>query len=286
MMDLIGLPLTSTILFILAGLLIGHALWHRDRSADVEKIHWLEKRYLQARRVARLRRQEQRHLRKQRDDQQYEVGTIRQRLESNMVQMKALERKGEAATEELESVRGQLQEATEQIRQEQRRNDMLVTQLQEVLKSQSSLEQQAKQQQERWLQLADRLKTEAPELATRLGGLLEANDESEPSSADSNNPCEQSAADASSTDTVCPREQPDPGSARQQPAPTGDMLSQQAVKLVNVREQLEELLPLRAESAESTLTIAEQRLELAAQQEEIQRLRDQGTGFDSNRRAA
>jgi hypothetical protein len=64
------------------------------------------------------------------------------------------------------------------------------------------------------------------------------------------------------------------------------MLSQQALKLVNVREQLEELLPLRAESAESTLTIAEQRLELAAQQEEIQRLRDQGTGFDSNRRAA
>jgi hypothetical protein len=133
---------------------------------------------------------------------------------------------------------------------------------------------------------------EAPQLATRLDGLFPAIHDSETAAAASDDPSEPSAADPNSTDAVCPAdticagEPLQPESAQQQSPATDDTLSQQALKLVNVREQLEELLPLRAESAESMLTIAGQRLKLAAQQEEIQRLRDQGTGLNPNRRAA
>ena len=56
--------------------------------------------------------------------------------------------------------------------------------------------------------------------------------------------------------------------------------------LEKVREQLEELLPLRAESAESNLTIAGQRMKLAAQREEIERLSRQTGDAAPHRRAA
>lgn len=260
MMDLIGLPLTSMILFILAGLLIGHALWYRDRSADFEKIDWLERRYRQARKVARLRRQEQHHLRKMRDDQLYEAGTSRQRYEANLLELKSLERARDSVTEELERLRAQHHEVSEQVGREQRRNDMLVDQLQEVLKTNASLEQQQHQQSERFRQLVAAVKREAPELTPRIELLIKADQ----------------SAHAGST----PPDRPP-----QEAAPMDDDPNQ-AIQLDKVREQLEELLPLRAESAESSLTIAEQRMELAAQQEEIERLSRQTTDAAANRRAA
>lgn len=92
MMDLVGLPLTSTILFILAGILIGHALWCHDRSGDKARVDQPERRYIQARSVARQRRRILGEVVQARDRQLSELGSLRQQHTANLVQLKSLQR--------------------------------------------------------------------------------------------------------------------------------------------------------------------------------------------------
>jgi uncharacterized protein (DUF3084 family) len=145
-MDLLGLPFTSIVLFVLAGIVLGHVLWYQDRSSDIEKINWLERRYLQARTIASHRKVELRTILRTRDQQQHELGTLRQRYEAGLVQFKALERSAETGCQELAALREQHRETAEQLSAELRRNEMLVRQLQEVLQSRSGLESQLSQQ--------------------------------------------------------------------------------------------------------------------------------------------
>ena len=195
-----------------------------------------------------------------RDEQQHEVGMMRQRYEANLLQLKSLERAQESATQELDSLRVQHHEVSEQVSSEKRRNDMLVDQLQDVLKAKTDLEQQCQQQTENLRQVFAILKREAPELAPRIELLIKAG---------------QSAHAGATPPNGQPQE---PAAAAAGP--------EEAIQLDKVREQLEELLPLRAESAESNLTIAGQRMKLAAQREEIERLNRQASETPPNRRAA
>ena len=256
MMDLIGLPFTSIILFVLAGILIGHSFWYQDRSGDQEKIHWLEKRYLQARTVARRRKQAQREFEKVR--------------------------------EQLDSLRRQQEASAQSLAEEQRRSEMLVSQLQEVLRAKSSLESALEQQADTISQLSELAQNASPELETRVqvlqGELNQSKDALKHADQDLH---------ARSVDLDVIRGQRDTLQqelvvTHQQVSQVEETVAKQEIKLTSVREQLEELLPLRAESAKTCLTIAEQRLELAAQQEEVERLRDQSSGVSEagERRAA
>jgi chromosome segregation ATPase len=163
MMDLLGLPFTSIVLFILAGIVLGHALWYQDRSSDIEKINWLEKRYFQARTIAQRRKLELRTLFIAKDQQQRELGTLRQRYEANRVQFNALERSSRADSQELHELRQAQQELTQQLSSELRRSDMLVNQLQEVLKGRAGLESQLRQQTEAIARLTDSHPVDAPD---------------------------------------------------------------------------------------------------------------------------
>ena len=273
-MDLIGLPLTSIILFVLAGILIGHSFWYRDRSGDVEKINWLEKRYLQARNVSRQRKLELRELHKSRDQQQFELGSLRQRYEANLVQFKSLERSAQSAAQELNEMRLEQRETGQQLVDEQRRSERLVSQLQEVLQSKANLESELKRREQTVSQLSESLEQTKP-LETKVQTLQSELTQSKDVLQQVGEDLHARSADLDAIRTQRDSLQQELAVTHEHAAKVKETASQQEIKLINVREQLEELLPLRAESAEACLTIAEQRLELAAQQEEFERHRDQ-----------
>ena len=55
---LVGLPFVSILLFVLAGFLLGHLVWHKDRSGDVKRIQELEEKYAAANGAAETHKQE------------------------------------------------------------------------------------------------------------------------------------------------------------------------------------------------------------------------------------
>ena len=112
--------LLSIALFVFAGILIGHLLWYRDRSADEARIGDLETRYIKARSVARQRRQQR-------------LAAVRR-----VAELEQLAEHSRNHTAELERREQSLAEA---VASENRRSESLKAQLREVL--------QAKTEQER-----------------------------------------------------------------------------------------------------------------------------------------
>lgn len=74
---------TSLILFLLAGILIGHLLWYRDPAADKEKADHLETRYLQARTAAKQRKSQQHSLSTKVD----ELEQLAQRYQKQVIEL-------------------------------------------------------------------------------------------------------------------------------------------------------------------------------------------------------
>ena len=108
---------TSLILFLLAGILIGHLLWYRDPSADREKNDQLEARYLQARSSAKQRKSQQLSLSKKVD----ELEQLAERYQKQVIQ---LQQAGAAKQREIDG--------------EAQRTESLVSQLREVLQDRAS----------------------------------------------------------------------------------------------------------------------------------------------------
>ncbi|MFG0267904.1 MAG: hypothetical protein ACF8AM_22535 [Rhodopirellula sp. JB055] len=52
----IGIPFLSAFMFVMGGILVGHLLWYRDRSRDVNAIKDAEKKYAKAKAAARSRK--------------------------------------------------------------------------------------------------------------------------------------------------------------------------------------------------------------------------------------
>ena len=140
MMDFFGVPVTSMVMLLLAGILIGHCIWYQDRSRDSEKIAWLEKRYFQSRKVAQHRKHYQNELRRMRDEQQFQLGSLRKDHEATLVQLETSQRTVNSIHEQLELVRGEQRETIQQLADERHRNEMLVAQLQEFLQAKTRLE--------------------------------------------------------------------------------------------------------------------------------------------------
>lgn len=142
-MDFFGVPVTSMVMLLLAGILIGHCIWYQDRSRDSEKIAWLEKRYFQSRKVSQSRKHYQHELRRMRDEQQFQLSSLRKDHEATLVQLETLQRTAKSIIGQLEMVRGEQRETIKQLADERHRNEMLVAQLQEVLQAKTRLENRA-----------------------------------------------------------------------------------------------------------------------------------------------
>ena len=61
----LGMPLSSAALFLLAGLLLGHLLWYRERSKKSSDEPELESRYIKLRSSLKQRKVQLRELQKQ-----------------------------------------------------------------------------------------------------------------------------------------------------------------------------------------------------------------------------
>ena len=116
---------TSLVLFLLAGILIGHLLWYRDPSADREKNGHLEARYLQARSSAKRRKSQQLSLSKKVD----ELEQLAERYQKQVIQ---LQQAGAAKQMEIDK--------------ETQRNESLVSQMREVLQDRAVTQEQAQEQ--------------------------------------------------------------------------------------------------------------------------------------------
>ena len=65
--QLLGMPISSAVLFLLAGMLLGHLLWYRDRGKNSGNDPELETRYLKIRGSLKQRKTQIKELQKQND---------------------------------------------------------------------------------------------------------------------------------------------------------------------------------------------------------------------------
>ena len=144
MIDLFGIPLSSILLFTLAGILIGHLLWYHDRSGETEKINGLENRYFKARGSARQRKQEFLKLQKSSDSNQTDLEHLREEHQAALKRQGELER----SLTELKQLRLAKRETDDALAAEQKRSASVVTQLQEVLQVKAAVEQDLATQSE------------------------------------------------------------------------------------------------------------------------------------------
>ncbi len=115
----LGLPVVSILLFVLAGFLIGHLVWYRDRNGDDKRIVELEEKYAAANGAAETHRQEFLDLKKSQTISQSDYDHLHQQTTE--------------LANHTESLRDQLQT-------EIQRNEALTAQLDEVLAAKESYE--------------------------------------------------------------------------------------------------------------------------------------------------
>ena len=137
MIDLFGIPLSSILLFTLAGILIGHLLWYHDRSGDTEKMNGLENRYFKARGSARQRKREFLKLQKNSESNQTDLEGLREEHAAALQRQAELEQ----SLAELKQLRLAKQQTDDTLAAEQKRSESLVAQLQEVLQAKTAAEQ-------------------------------------------------------------------------------------------------------------------------------------------------
>jgi chromosome segregation ATPase len=153
MIDLFGVSLSSTVLFVLAGILIGHLLWYRDSSAEAEKMTGLENRYFKARGSVRQRKREFTKLQKDSDIQHTDLEQIRQQQAALLKQKSDIEQEHRDARAEVQRLAGEKQELDALLTAEQARSESVVAQLQEVLQARSSSEHELETRSDSFEQL-------------------------------------------------------------------------------------------------------------------------------------
>lgn len=148
MIDLFGLPLSSTALFLLAGILIGHLLWYRDRSADSQQMNGLEDRYAKARGSARQRKNDAQRLQKLSDSQADELASLQQHYETLQGKTARLEQTHESTVVELNQLKRKHEKASANLNAEKKRAESVIAQMQEVLESKTALELETQDRRE------------------------------------------------------------------------------------------------------------------------------------------
>jgi chromosome segregation ATPase len=142
MTHLFDLPFISAGFFILAGILIGHLLWYRDRSVDADKINGLESRYFKARGSARQRKREVLKIRKMTASQATDLGRTLEEYDQLLAQKNSLEESHRKTSVELTRLQRDKQQSDELLAAEQKRNTTVVAQLQEVLQSKATTDRE------------------------------------------------------------------------------------------------------------------------------------------------
>jgi len=140
MTTMIGLPLLSISLFVLAGILIGHLLWYHDRKHDLRRISQLEDRYQRVRSTAVQRKQEFVRLQAELKTHQDTIGQARTETEMALEQLQEAESRGHAVKLQLRQFDQERQTLLEQQQAESRRSESLALQLQEAIQAKAELE--------------------------------------------------------------------------------------------------------------------------------------------------
>ena len=143
MIHLFGLPLSSGVLFILAGVLIGHLLWYHDRSAARRTVDSLEDRYSKAKGAARKRRYEVADLQKENDARRDDFQQLQTAFDGVESERNQLVEQTRTMQSELLTLRKQSQDHSDRFEDERRRAETLVGELQEALKQKAATDQAA-----------------------------------------------------------------------------------------------------------------------------------------------
>ncbi|MEM1068487.1 MAG: hypothetical protein AAGI63_06300, partial [Planctomycetota bacterium] len=146
MIDLFGLPLTSILLFVLAGLLVGYLLWFPDRSRQKEKLEGLESRYWKARGTARERKTRFLDLRRDKESLGREFDRLKTDHDALQAKHSDTDHRLAECRRELIALRGEKETQDASLDAERRRNDSLVAQMQETLELRASAEREQQEQ--------------------------------------------------------------------------------------------------------------------------------------------
>ena len=146
--NLFGVPVPSVALFLLAGLLLGHLLWYRDRGGRSAENVDLENRYVKARGSVKQRRNQIKELKKQNETLTEELANLEQNHLTLRSKNKRLEQVSEHSQEELNQFRRSLNESEVQLASEEKRSVTVIGQLQELLATNAELEAENKSHQD------------------------------------------------------------------------------------------------------------------------------------------
>jgi chromosome segregation ATPase len=133
MISLFGLPLSSSVLFILAGVLIGHLLWYHDRSAAKETVDGLEDRYSKAKGSARARRRDALQLQKEVESRQSDLDKIQLAYDAVVAEKISLDQQTQSMHSDLVRLSQEQHSLSDELADERRRNETIVRELQQAL---------------------------------------------------------------------------------------------------------------------------------------------------------
>tara|TARA_R110002049_G_scaffold4601_5_gene32296 strand:+ start:420879 stop:422855 length:1977 start_codon:yes stop_codon:yes gene_type:complete len=138
---MIGLPLVSILMFILAGVLIGHLLWYHDRKADQRRISKLEDRYQLVRGTAVRRKQEFARLQSEVSSHQHLLDQTRAETNDALLRQQQADEQARVAKQQLLQMQHEQRELSERLDEETRRSESVVAQLKEALQAKTKAEQ-------------------------------------------------------------------------------------------------------------------------------------------------
>jgi len=146
--QLLGMPVSSAALFLLAGLLLGHLLWYRERGKKTDGDPDLESRYIKARSSLKQRKGQLRELQKKHDSTSEDLTILQQAHSTLRSKNKRLEQISKSSQDELNQFRHSLNDAEIQLANEEKRNQTVIDQLQDLIENNATLANENKAQQE------------------------------------------------------------------------------------------------------------------------------------------
>lgn len=162
--QLLGMPVSSAALFLLAGILLGHLLWYRERGKKNNGDPDLESRYIKARSSLKQRKGQLRELQKQHDSTSEDLTILQQAHSTLRSKNKRLEQISKSAQDELNQFRLSLNDAEIQLASEEKRNQTVIDQLQDLIENKATLVKENKAHQEGFEQLDQQYRQCASEL--------------------------------------------------------------------------------------------------------------------------
>ncbi len=164
--QLLGVPLSSAALFLLAGTLLGHLLWYRERGKTSTSASDLETRYLKVRSSLKQRKTQVKELQKHNDSIDEDLTNLRQAHSTLRAKNKRLEQISRSSREEINQFRHSLNEAEIQLGNEEKRNQTVIAQLQQLIERNATLTAGNQAHQESYEELDQQYRQSVSELET------------------------------------------------------------------------------------------------------------------------